>query len=518
MKDREKINNNMENDELEDDDLEIEFVDNDFVEQDIEDTHNKSDGKIEFEEVTDDEDDYENDDYNEVAEDEDYLDDEEDDDEFDENDIEYNPDADYNGEYIKQKLTKSQIINRVIAGMGIAIAAFTIFYSAVAYGMLNKDDTQATEPETETTPAAQEETKEPGENEFFVSTNSDENISDNIKDLINDVKLDETKTGHSKVDDNVNNILKMTTKSDMNTYENVRNIYDYMMYFYDIKSNSFVDEDTVYDFCSNYEFTSSFDMELMYRANKLFETKSGDSKDYACGFTVLLRRLGFEAYYIDGERKTETSYENRGYTLVVINGKQYIFDVAAEDELSAGSKVEYKVFCKTLDELKDSYSDDGIKESMEKFENFKTLGAFSFNAKISTSSGDSDSGSVSYSGSDNSTSVGDMTIDISDTVYFKGSVSGSKSNIWKLIAKVYDENMNYVTEETLYSEKNNEVSDEVSYRPARGGYVKLSYIVTDNNGRTCSISIMLKVNGDDEPETTKNEPTTEHIASSGEIE
>lgn len=90
---------------------------------------------------------------------------------------------------------------------------------------------------------------------------------------------------------------------------------------------------------------------------------------------------------------------------------------------------------------------------MEKFENFKTLGAFSFNAKISTSSGDSDSGSVSYSGSDNSTSVGDMTIDISDTVYFKGSVSGSKSNIWKLIAKVYDENMNYVTEETLYSEK-----------------------------------------------------------------
>ena len=174
----------------------------------------------------------------------------------------------------------------------------------------------------------------------------------------------------------------------MNTYENVRNIYDYMMYFYDIKSNSFVDEDTVYDFCSNYEFTSSFDMELMYRANKLFETKSGDSKDYACGFTVLLRRLGFEAYYIDGERKTETSYENRGYTLVVINGKQYIFDVAAEDELSAGAKVEYKVFCKTLDELKDSYSDDGIKESMEKFENFKTLGAFSFNAKISTSSGE----------------------------------------------------------------------------------------------------------------------------------
>lgn len=59
MKDIEKINNNMENDELEDDDLEIEFVDNDFVEQDIEDTHNKSDGKIEFEEVTDDEDDYE---------------------------------------------------------------------------------------------------------------------------------------------------------------------------------------------------------------------------------------------------------------------------------------------------------------------------------------------------------------------------------------------------------------------------------------------------------------------------
>ncbi|MDY6328893.1 MAG: transglutaminase domain-containing protein [Lachnospiraceae bacterium] len=518
MKDRENINNdNLENDELEDEDLEIEFVDNDFADQDIEANHNNSDGTIELEEVTDDEDDYENDGYNEITDDNDeYVDGDDEDDEFDEDDIEYNPDADYNGEDIKQKLTKSQIVNRVIAGMGIAIAAFTIFYGAVAYGMLNKDDTQATE--TETTPVAEEETKAPGENEFFVSTNSDENISDDVKDLLNDAKLDETKTGHSKLDDNANNILKMTTKSDMNTYENVRNIYDYMMYFYDVKSNSFVDDDTVYDFCSNYEFTSSFDMELMYRANKLFETKSGDSKDYACGFTVLLRRLGLEAYYIDGERKTETSYENRGYTLVVINGKQYIFDVAAEDELSAGAKVEYKVFCKTLDELKDSYSDDGIKESMDKFEDFKTLGAFSFNTKISTSSGDSDSGSVSYSGSDNSTSVGDMTIDVSDTVYFKGSVSGSKSNTWKLIAKVYDKNMNYVTEETLYSESNDETTDEVSYRPARSGYVKLSYIVTDNNGRTCSISVMLKVNGYDEPETTKNEPTTEHIASSGEIE
>jgi hypothetical protein len=308
MKDRENINNdNLENDELEDEDLEIEFVDNDFADQDIEANHNNSDGTIELEEVTDDEDDYENDGYNEITDDNDeYVDGDDEDDEFDEDDIEYNPDADYNGEDIKQKLTKSQIVNRVIAGMGIAIAAFTIFYGAVAYGMLNKDDTQATE--TETTPVAEEETKAPGENEFFVSTNSDENISDDVKDLLNDAKLDETKTGHSKLDDNANNILKMTTKSDMNTYENVRNIYDYMMYFYDVKSNSFVDDDTVYDFCSNYEFTSSFDMELMYRANKLFETKSGDSKDYACGFTVLLRRLGLEAYYIDCEIKTETSY------------------------------------------------------------------------------------------------------------------------------------------------------------------------------------------------------------------
>lgn len=496
MTDKEKI----KNDNLEED-LEIEFLEDDSKMEDFDNTSDEE--TIELEEISDGEDDL-------------YGKEDGDIDGFDEDEIEYNPDEDYNSDEDKAKLSKEQIINRIIAGMGIAIAAFTIFYGVVAYGLLGKDDVAVNEPETGT--ATEQETQLTEENDFFISVNSDENISEEIKDLLENAELDEMKTGHSKVDDNVNNILKLTTKSEMNTYEKIRNIYDYMMYFYEVKSSSFVDEDTVYDFCSNYEYTSLFDMEIMYRANKLFESKSGDSKDYACGLTVLLRRLGLEAYYIEGKKQTELSYENQGYTLVIIDGKQYIFDVAEEDELSAGEKVEYKVFCKTTDELEDKYSDDGIDESITKFEEFKTLGAFSFNAKITTSAGDSASQSVGYNENNNSASVEDMTIDISDMVYFTGNVSGSNSNTWKLIAKVYDNNMNYITESTLYNSSNNKSSDEVSYRPARGGYVKLSYIVTDSNGRTCSVTVMLKVNGYEEIETTTSEPaTTKPVASSGEL-
>lgn len=453
------------------------------------------------------------------------------------------------------KLTKNQIINRVMAGLGLAIAGFTVFYGIVIYGMFNKNNkNETTEPETSIT---QEETEEQKEGEFFVSKNSDENISQDVKDLLNDERLSPLKTSFSKVDKSVDEIISLTCKDDVTTYDNVRNIYDYMMYYYQVKNTSYVDSDTIYDYCSGMNYISEYDMELVYRAGKLFKDKAGDSKDYACGFTLLLRKLGLEAYYIDGKKTSEYGgYSSHGYTVVMLDDEMYIFDVAEEDILSGdrksggtaeessdevitdmqeesktnlnnnqqdtSDKVEYKVFCKSFDELEDMYSYDGVDDSISSFENFKTLSKMSFNAKATTDGGDYTSSSVVYSANDNVAVLDNLTIDLYDNVYFVGSVSGSKKNTWKLIVRVYDDDMNYITESTLYNETTSSGENQVTYRASRGGYMKLLYIVTDENGRTCTASTMVKV---DEPqeyyttEETSEEVTTKNddIASKGQL-
>lgn len=441
---------------------------------------------------------------------------------------------------IDVKLSKNQIINRVLAGLGLAIAGFTVFYGIVVYGMIsgNKNN-QSTEPETT---LEQEESKEQQEGEFFVSKNSDENISQEIKDLLNGGKMSPVKTGLSKVDKEVDEIIALTCKDDVTTYDNVRNIYDYMMYYYEVKNTSYVDSDTVYDYCSGMNYVSEHDMELVYRAGKLFKDKAGDSKDYACGFTILLRKLGLDAYYIDGKKTSEYGgYSSHGYTVVMLDDEMYIFDVAEEDTLSGDVKknvdnvneltdsdkqettvkVEYKVFCKSFDELEDMYSDDGVEDSISSFEGFKTLGKLSFSAKATTDGGDYTSASVSYSPGDNVAVLDNLTIDIYDNVYFEGSVSGSKKNTWKLIVRVYDEDMNYITESTLYKETTNSSENEVTYRAGRSGYMKLLYIVTDENGRTCTASTTVRVNNpyehDTTEETSEEETTDDNTASKGQL-
>lgn len=478
MKEKDRINEN-------DEDFDIEFVeDNETIE--LEDASDEDIKK----------------DYN----------DEDSEDEFDLDEIEYNPEEDYvSGE--KQKLTKNQIINRIMAGMGIAIGTFTIFYGIVAYGALHKGSEDTEAETTPTTTVDEENPKVQNENEFFVSTNTDENISENVKNLLNDAKLESLRTGNSIIDNKVSEILDLTCKPEMTTYEKVRNIYDYMLYFYDVKTSSYIDDDSIYDFSSSYQYTSFFDMKLMYKANKMMKDKTGDSKDYASAFTILLRKLGLEAYCIEGKMSNETGYDTEGYTVVMLDDEMYIFDVSEDDKLAADGKVEYKVFCKKFDELDDKYSDDGVEESKYAFKAFETLGELSFSAKISTDGGENTSASIGYSSSSNTAEADNIEIDIDESVYLKGNVTGSESNTWKLVARLYDENMNYITESTLYNEDTDTSSNSVTYTPGRSGYVKLIYMVTEENGRTCSISVLVEVNGYEEETTTSG-----NVASQGELE
>lgn len=427
--------------------------------------------------------------------------------------VEYDEELDYDDSVTKNKLTKDQIINRIMIGMGIVIAGFTIFYGSVAYGVLHKENNGAVNNEPESTAEVMEETTTaPVDPNQFVSPYSDANISEDVKKLLNDVKLKPMDTGLYKLDNRVENIISCTAgDSSKTTYEKVRNIYDYVLYYFELSAKSYIDEDTVYEACSSVDYTSYFDMEVIYRANKALTNNAGSSDDYACALTVLFRKLGLEAYYIEGERKTDTGHESHGYTVVVIDGEKYIFDAAYEDEKAQNADVSYGVFCKTLEELSDEYTEEGIEKSMDEFAEFGTLGAFSFKASISADNGDSASGSIQYKKGNNEdgnavNASGDIEIYVDEKVYLQGSVSGSSINTWKLIAKIYDEDMNYVTESVVYKETTDSQTNKVYYSPGRVGNIRLVYMVTDENGRTCTISKMIAVKGR-YVETTKEEET-----------
>lgn len=487
----------------------------------------------------------------------------------------------------KQKLSKEQIINRVMAGMGIAITTFTVFFGIVAYGFLHKDNHEV-KAENESEQVIAETTTEYVDESLFVSPYSDKNISEEIKEKLNDAKLKPVKTKLNKLDNKVDKVMTKVVDSSKSNYENIRNIYDYLLVNFDYKEKSYVDEDTVYELCSAVDYESFLDMKIIYRANKSLANNEGSPDDYACAFTVLARRYGLEAYYIDGAiYNKDGKYESHGYSLIVINDENYIFDPAydafllkeendkalyelSEDNLNAQNMDEaqlgketvskkddgsnnqiktedkdteedemtqtdariapaYMSFGKTFEELKEVYTTDDVNNSMSKFGNFATLGTFSFDASFTTTSGGNAYGSVTYktgySEDGNSvTAGGDISISTGDKVYLSGSVSGSSTNTWKLVAKVYDDDMDYITEATIYSATTNTSINDISYTPSRAGNIRLVYMVTDSYGRTCAISKMITVKGsyyddndDDDEEVITTKVTEAETESEEEI-
>ena len=500
------------------DELELEYLDDESY---LEEDDNKSEDEyIElFEEI--DEEEYEDDSYTDKRN-MDTYDDKEIDEEFTDDDLEnmvkkVNLKKDKNN---KEKLSKNIIVNRVMIGMGIAIACFTIFYAIVIADMFKAEPQP--EPETNnvveqpSTEVVEQPTEEPEDDSIFTSPYLDTNISQEVKDMLCDISLDSMDSGLNKLELRAENVISKAVKEDKTIYENVRNIYDYFIKNFEVTNKSYVDEDAVYETCSSVDYKSYFDMELIYRANKALNKKSGSPEDLACALTIVFRSYGLESYYIEGEAKIDGEFEERGYTVVAIDDEYYIFDVAYEMEnISDETNLElaYATFCKTFDEVEDIYTNEGLEESIDDFEEFATLPQLTFDAEFSTDNGGSASGRAKYikgySESGNSTDAGgDIVIDLGEKIFLDGSVTGSGSNTWKLGVKVFDTEMNYVTESVLYNVTTDSRTNSVTYTPSIAGYVRLNYMVTDAYGRTCTVYTIVEVVGEEET-TTEDEETSE---------
>lgn len=434
-----------------------------------------------------------------------------------------------NGRAEGSKKSRERLLNRLMAGGGVLIAGFTIFYVVTFYGLFsggkaNEADASETTEQMETQP---ETTEEDINFTLFESPYSDTKISESTKTLLNHAVLGESLvTGIMSVDNRISSVSRSTMGSNMTQYEKVRNVYDYMLYNFRKKESGDFNEGDINALCEGLSFQSEFDMQTAYRADRMLREFAGTSGDYAAAFALVLRKMGYEAYYVDDEIENQGNYEEHGYTVIKIDGEYYIFDLAAEkDEIDAKAdldekELEYAYFCVALNMAGSEYNQEDVETAIAKFENFATLPAMNFEAMISNRSysvfGSVTHQSSFYSDGNSDMAEGELHVMMGDTVNLAGTVTAAGAdNVWKLTAKIYDRDMNYINEYEIYNQTTSSAYNEVSFSVTEGGYVQLQYSVTDIYDRTCIITHLFKI-WTEEDFTT--EPVTEPVTENPDTE
>ncbi len=435
----------------------------------------------------------------------------------------------------KEKKGKDWWLNRIMAGGGILIAGFTLFYVITFYGLFSGGNTKSADETTEVAETEPQTTTDDTNYNVFESPYSDANIAESVKTLLNNATAGESLiTGVMSVDNKISSISRSTIGTDMTQYEKVRNVYDYMLYNFRKKNSNAIDEDDIDDLCGGLSFKSKFDMQIAYRADRILSDFSGTSGDYASAFALIIRKMGLEAYYVDDEIENSDGYAEHGYSVVKIDGKYYVFDIASEiDEMDETSndknstdkkKLDYKYFCMDLNSAGTDYTLTDVEAAVGQFENFATLPAMSFETMISNGS-HSVFGSVthrpaSYSDGNADMAEGELYVSMGDTVNLAGTVTSTGgNNKWRLNAKIYDRNMNYLNEYEIYNQTTASAYNEVSFTATEGGYVQLHYSVTDIYDRTCIITHMFKIwTADDYTTQQVTEPTTDNPETSSQTE
>ncbi|MCI8668830.1 MAG: hypothetical protein HFI34_04800 [Lachnospiraceae bacterium] len=428
---------------------------------------------------------------------------------------------------------RERLINRIMAGGGILIAGFTIFYAITFYGLFSGGKEANASETTEVMETQPETTTEDDTNyTLFESPYSDEQIPEAVKTLLNQAVLGESVvTGIMPVDNKISSVFRSTMGKNMTQYEKVRNAYDYMLYNFRLNDDSgSPDEEEINALCEGISFKSRFDMQTAYRTQRLLQNFSGPSGDYGAAFALLLRKMGLEAYYIDDVTEISDGSREHGYTAVLIDGEYYIFDVYAEKkqmENSTGGEKEnpdYTYFCAGVRTLGNGYVLADVKAAVAKFESFATLPLMNFEAMISNKShsvyGSVEHHSSSYSDGNSDMAEGELYVSSGDTVNLAGTVSSTGAeNVWKLTAKIFDSNMNYLDEKEIYNQTTSSAYNEVSYTASEGRYVQLYYSVTDIYGRTCVITHIFKIwTADDYTTRPETEPATDEPATEPQTE
>ncbi len=146
------------------------------------------------------------------------------------------------------------------------------------------------------------------------------------KQRMNKVKLQPDKdfknSGFSSYYKQYEKLIKKQTNSKMSTYEKVEKMYKYLV-------------------------------------NHLYHKDGYHCKNFAGTFAGICRVMGLDAYCAEGETKSGSGYTAHTWTIININGEEYIFDASLErhnsDRKSNKKQVDYRYFFKKYSELPKVY-------------------------------------------------------------------------------------------------------------------------------------------------------------------
>lgn len=126
---------------------------------------------------------------------------------------------------------RERLVNRIMAGGGILIAGFTIFYVITFYSLFSGGKEANAAETTELMETQPETTTEDDLNyTLFESPYSDEKIPESIKSLLDQAVLGETMvTGIMSVDNKISSVSRSAMGKNMTQYQKVKNVYDYML-------------------------------------------------------------------------------------------------------------------------------------------------------------------------------------------------------------------------------------------------------------------------------------------------
>ena len=165
--------------------------------------------------------------------------------------------------------------------------------------------------------------------------------------LLNSVELTPMETGFEPCDIAVQETLSRITDDSMSTYEKVKACYDYLIDTCSYGSNE-----------ERHKYLSYVPNDLVGagRAAGMLEGHIGACDDYSSAFAALVRAIGLNCYTVYGQTsRARGGMTGHIWTVININGTEYVFDPQIDDNISKGGPTYYYRFCKTYNEVAGCY-------------------------------------------------------------------------------------------------------------------------------------------------------------------
>ncbi len=199
-----------------------------------------------------------------------------------------------------------------------------------------------------------------------------------LRDMVNAQGLSPLYTRFPEVDNRVGGIVSSVAGGGKSNYDKLIGIYDYVKSHVSYQT-SFLNAGTVDALVSQYHYTIYDATQLAYAKYSL-DTGTGICWNYAALFTILARRVGFEAYVVTGHSPNQVGGRgDHAWTAIRMNGKFYFFDPQIENFRQTG----YMFFAVPEDEKGEYYSDYSVYGSMSKFNFFREQAALQVQLGVS---------------------------------------------------------------------------------------------------------------------------------------